>query len=144
MKFIHTRNRTSLVIFVTFLGIFNTVLNSFVTCCEAGEEPFVNNDEEGCCICCNNTVDNTFLTNHSSGKPQATIDECDSCVCIPYASTSDNYFVFIKRTILSFLFSPIVPAASFVENNVPTKHHNFSPAIVDRTTECLSTVVLLM
>ena len=136
--------RTSLIILVTFLVIFNSVLNSFVSCCEAGEELFVNNDEKGCCICCNNTADQTFLTNHSSGKIQTTIDDCNSCPCIPYATTADNYFVFIKRTVLSFHFSPVVLAAFFVENKVTAKPHNFSPEITGQKTECLSTVVLLI
>jgi hypothetical protein len=136
--------RTSLIILVTFLVIGNTVLNSFVSCCEAKEELFVNNDEQGCCICCNTSVDKTFLTSRSSGKSQATSDDCNSCVCIPYATTSDNYFVFIKRSILSFHFSPIVLSASIVENKVTGKHHNFFPQIIDQKTECLSTCVLLI
>ena len=136
--------RTSLIILVTFLVIFNSVLNSFVSCCEAGEELFLNNDEQGCCICCNNAVAKTFFYNYSSGKIQAPIDVCDSCVCIPYVTKSENYFVFIKRTILSFHFSPIVLAASFVENKVTTKFHHYSPEIIDQKTEYLSTVVLLI
>ena len=136
--------RTSLIILVTFLVIFNTLLNSFVSCCEAGEELFVNNYEKGYCICCNNPADQTFFTNHSSGKIQTTTDDCNSCVCIPYATTSDNYFVFIKRTVLSFHLSPVVLAASFAENKVTTKPHNFSPEITDQKTACLSTVVLLI
>ena len=136
--------RTSLIILVTLLVIANTVLNSFVSCCEAGEELFVNGGEQGCCICCNNTVDNTFLTNTSSEKSQATVDDCYACVCIPYATTSDNYFVFIKRTILAFHFSPIVLAASFVYNNAASKHHNFPPETIAQKTEHLSTVVLLI
>jgi hypothetical protein len=136
--------RTSLIILVTFLVIFNTVLNSFASCCETREERFLNNDEQGCCICCNNNFDQTFLTNHSSGKSKASIDDCDSCVCLPYASTSDNYFVFTKRIFLPFHFSPIPPAVTFVENKVTAKHHVFFPARVDQKTECLTTVVLLM
>ena len=144
MKCTHMFKRTSLIIFVTILVVFNTVFNSFVSCCETREELFFGNDERAGCICCNNTEKQIFLTNHSSVKIQTTIDDCNSCVCIPYATTSDNYFVFIKRTILSFHFSPVVLAASFVENKVTAKHHNFSPEITDQKTECLSTVVLLI
>jgi len=136
--------RTSLIIFVTFLVIFNTVLNSYVSCCETREERFLNNDEQGCCICCSNAVDNTFLTNPSLGKSQATIDDGDSCVCIPYASTSESYFVFTKRSFLPFHFSPFAPTAAFVENKVTTKQLVFFPTRVDQKTVCLSTVVLLI
>jgi hypothetical protein len=115
-----------------------------VACCEAGEELFFNYDEQECCTCCTTTLDKTSLTNRSSEKFQATSDDCHSCVCIPYATTSDNYFVFIKRTTLSFHFTPIVLAASSVENKVTTKHSIFSPETIDKKTECLSTVVLLM
>ena len=104
----------------------------------------VNNDAQGYCICCNNTAEENFFSSHPSGKIEATIDESDSCACFPYVTTSDNYFVFIKRTILSFHFSPVVLAASFVENKVTSKHHNFSPEITGQKAECLSTVVLLI
>lgn len=144
MTFLHMPRRTSLIIFVTCLVVFNTVLNSFVSCCETGEDLFLNNDEKACCTCCNNRVDRTFPANHSLGKTQATVDDCDSCVCLPYATTSDNYFVFIKRTSLPFHFAHSVLATASVQNNETTKHHVFSPTIVNQKTDCLSTVVLLM
>jgi hypothetical protein len=144
MKFTRMFKRTSLIIFVTFLVVFNTVLNSFFSCCEAREEPFFDNDEHACCICCNNTEDQTFFTNHSSGKTQAKTDDYDSCVCFPNVSRSDNYFVFIKYTSLPFHFSPSVLTTAFAEKNLPIRNYIFFPTIVDQKNEYLSTVVLLI
>jgi hypothetical protein len=121
MKFLHIMKRTSLIIFVTVLLIFNTVLNSFVSCCETKEELFLNNDDQACCVCCSDTVNKTSLINHSSGKTQTTIDDCNSCACISYINTSDKYFVFATTT-----------------------NHVFSPTLVKQKTDCLSTVVLLI
>ena len=144
MKFLHILKRTSLILCVTLLVICNTVLNSFVSCCETGKELFLNNDDQSCCVCCADTVNKTSLANHSLGKTPTTIDDCDSCVCIPYATTSDNYFVFIKRTILPFHFSSIAPATAFVSVNMTTNHHVFFPTLVNQKTQCLSTTVLLI
>ena len=144
MKFMRIIKGTSLIISVMFLLIFNIIFASFVSCCETKEELFLNNDEHACCTCCNKTVDKTLITNHASVKTQTTVDDCDSCVCITYASTSASYFVFTKRTILPFHFSPIAPDATFVETMVTAEHHSSSPTIVYQKTECLSTVVLLM
>lgn len=135
---------TALIIFVTFLVVFNIVLNSFASCCESDKELFFNSEERGCCICCTAPVDKTFLANRSSGISPATIKNGNACLCMPYASISDNYFVFNKRTILTFLFSPAVLAVSFVVHAVNAKYHTFSPRIVDQMTESLSTVVLLV
>jgi len=140
----HTFKGTSLTVFVMFLLIFNIVLNSFVSCCETKEEFFLNNDDHECCTCCNKTVDKTLVPNYASGKTQTTADDGDSCVCIPYASTSDSYFVFTKRTIAPFHFFSTAPATCFVESGVITKHHSSSPTIVNQETACLSTVVLLI
>ena len=144
MKFLHILKRTSLILFVTLLVICNTVLNSFVSCCETGEELFLNNDDQSCCVCCADTVNKTSLANHSLGKTPTTIDDCDSCVCIPYIKTSDTYFVFNKRTISPVYFLPVSLTTAFVKKNATTKHHVFSPALVNQKAECLSTVVLLI
>jgi hypothetical protein len=136
--------RTSLIILVTFLVLFNTLLNSFVSCCETREELFFGNAGQSGCICCNNTVDQPFLTNHSSGKTQAEIDDCDSCVCTPYVSTSDNYFVFIKRTSLPFHFSPGFLSTAFVEKNLPVRNDFFFATVTNQRNECLLAVVLLI
>jgi len=144
MKCTRMFKRTSLIILVTFLVMFNTVLNSFVSCCETGEELFLNNDDKTCCVCCAGTVDKPSLANHWIGKTQTTIDDCDSCVCIPYINTSDKYFVFNKRTTSPFYSIPVPLTTAFVEKNATTKYPVFSPAIVNQKAECLSTVILLI
>ena len=143
-KSTHMFKRTPLIIFVTFLVLFNTLLNSFATCCESDKELLFNSEERGCCTCCNTAADTTFRANPSSGTSALPTDDCHTCLCIPYASTSDNYFVLNKHTILAFLFSPALLAVSLVENNAHTPYHTFSPTVVDQMTECLSTVVLLV
>jgi len=144
MDFVYMLKRTSFILFVTFLVIFNTVFNSFVSCCETGEELFVNSDEKACCVCCTNKVNDTSLANHWIGEPQTTIDDCTSCVCIPYINNSDTFCIFTKRTLSPFNFPPLFLNTAFVEKNVTTKYHVFFPAIVNQKTECLSTVVLLI
>ena len=144
MNFLHMLKRTSFILFVTFLVIFNTVFNSFVSCCDAEEDLFLNKDEQTCCVCCTNTVNETSLTKHWIGKPQTTIDDCTSCVCIPYINNSDTFCIFTKRTPSPFNLSPLFLNIAFVENKVTTKHHVFSSTIVNQKTECLSTVVLLI
>jgi len=144
MNFMYMLKRTSFILFVTFLVIFNSVFNSFVSCCETGEELFMNNGEQTCCTCCTSKVNDTSLANHWIGKPQTTIDDCTSCVCIPYINTSDKYFVFIKRTISPFYFLPVALTTAFVKKNVTTKNHVFFPTLVNQKTESLSTVILLI
>jgi hypothetical protein len=139
MNFLHMLKRTSVILCVTFLVIFNTVFNSFVSCCETGEELFVNNGEQACCTCCASKVNDTSLTSHWT-----TIDDCTSCVCIPYINNSDTFCIFTKRTPSPFNSPPVLLNTDFVETNVTKKHPVFSPAIVNQKTECLSTVVLLI
>ena len=144
MNFLHMLKRTSFILFVTFLVIFNIVFNSFVSCCETGEELFMNNGEQTCCTCCTSKVNDTSLANHWIGKPQTTIDDCTSCVCIPYINNSDTFCIFTKRTLSPVNLSSLFLKTDFVETNVTTKHHVFSSTIVKQKTECLSTVVLLI
>ncbi len=144
MNCMYMLKRTSFILFVTFLVICNTVFNSFVSCCDAGEELFMNNGEQTCCTCCTSKVNDTSLSNHWIGKPQTTIDDCTSCVCIPYINNSDTFCIFTKRTPSPFNLSPLFLNIAFVENKVTTKHHVFFPTLVNQKTECLWTVVLLI
>ena len=144
IKFLHIMKKTSLIIFVTFLLIGNTVITSFVSCCETKEVLFLNSDDHPCCVCCSDTVNKTSLTNHWIGETETTIDDCDFCVCIPYINTSDKYFVFINRTISPFYFLPVALTTAFVKKNATTKNHVFFPTLVNQKTESLSTVILLI
>ena len=144
MNFMYMLKRTSLILFVTFLVMFNTVFNSFVSCCDASEDLFLNNDEQTCCVCCTNKVNETSLTKHWIGEPQTNIDDCNACLCIPYINNSDTFCIFTKRTLSPFNPPPVFLNTAIVEKHVTTKHHVFSSTLVNQKTEFLSTVVLLI
>jgi len=117
MHFMYMLKRTSLILFVTFLVMFNTVFNSFVSCCDAAEDLFLNNDEKTCCVCCTNKVNETSLTKHWIGKPQTTIDDCNACLCIPYINNADTFCFFTKRTL-----TPSIPMGSASSSGRQIKH----------------------